>query len=143
MQKTYHHLHTVSSFLKLFIHMMLWAGSSNWTKHFGFFFLPLYRVFYMQISVHWNIPTILLNYFGQQCKKFASLHQDSNLQHSIWKYSAISIGPLHHSQIVHITKISILTLIKGACQPLPNEGYVGDFSPTEMALLEKILQCPA
>ena len=36
-----------------------------------------------------------------------------------------------------------LTLIKGACQPLPNEGHVGDFSPTETALLEKILQCPA
>ena len=35
------------------------------------------------------------------------------------------------------------TLIKGACQPLPNEGHVGDFSPTETALLEKILQCPA
>ena len=36
-----------------------------------------------------------------------------------------------------------LTLIKGACQPLPNEGHVGDFSPTETALLEKILQFPA
>ena len=36
-----------------------------------------------------------------------------------------------------------LTLIKGACQPLPNEGHVGDFSPTETALLEKILHCPA
>ena len=36
-----------------------------------------------------------------------------------------------------------LTLIKGACQLLPNEGHVGDFSPTETALLEKILQCPA
>ena len=35
-----------------------------------------------------------------------------------------------------------LTLIKGACQPLPNEGHVGDFSPTETVLLEKILQCP-
>ena len=30
-----------------------------------------------------------------------------------------------------------LTLIKGACQPLPNEGHVGDFSSTETALLEK------
>ena len=43
-----------------------------------------------------------------------------------------------------IVSISVqLTLIKGACQPLPNEGHVGDFSPTETALLEKILQCPA
>ena len=36
-----------------------------------------------------------------------------------------------------------LTLIKGAYQRLPNDGHVGDFSPTEKPLLEKILQCPA
>ena len=37
----------------------------------------------------------------------------------------------------------LLTLIKGACQLLANEGHIGDFSPTKTALLEKILQCPA
>ena len=45
--------------------------------------------------------------------------------------------------MISIFKAQALTLIKGACQPLPNEGHVGDFSPTETALLEKILQCPA
>ena len=52
-------------------------------------------------------------------------------------------GGTHFDENFFIEDQVELTLIKGACQPLPNEGHVGDFSPTETVLLEKILQCPA
>ena len=47
------------------------------------------------------------------------------------------------NEVFYYLWFEVLTLIKGACQPVPNKGHVGDFSPTETALLEKILQCPA
>ena len=40
------------------------ATNGNWTKHFSFLFLPMSRVFSLQIIENRNIPAILPNYFG-------------------------------------------------------------------------------
>ena len=61
---------------------------------------------------------------------------------SDWIWSEINDYLLTYLLLL-LLLLKTLTLMKGACQLLPNEGHVGDFSRTETALLEKILQCPA